>query len=150
MRGDDEADLQRSAENINHQSGTHKGERQVLHSIADETGVRPATLRDEKQATGYGNGELLIANLLARASGRSFDDIVAMRKTEGWGKLAHDLDLNLGHIVSRAHRAEKALRHERRDRREDRLDNDNERFDGDRESGPGNNRGRGMGRGHRP
>jgi len=149
-RADDETELHRTADSIDHRSSTHEGERRVLRSIADETGVAPATLRDEKRATGFGNGELLIANLLARASGKSFDDIVAMRKTEGWGKLAHDLDLNLGHIVSRAHRAEKALRHERRERREDRFDNDNERFDGDRESGSGNNRGRRMGRDRRP
>jgi hypothetical protein len=149
-RADDETELHQTADSINHQSTTHEGERRVLHSIAHETGVPAATLRDEKRATGYGNGELLIANLLARASGKSFDEIVAMRKTEGWGKLAHDLGLNLGHIVSRAHRADEASRHERRERREGRLEDDNDRFEGDRGSGRGNNPGRGMGRGHRP
>lgn len=156
VRGNDETDLHRAAGNINHRSATHEGERRVLHSIADETGVPVSTLRDEKRATGYGNGELLIANLLAKASGKSFDDIVAMRKREGWGKLAHDLGLNLGHIVSRAHRAEAASRHERRERRERRFDDDNDRFGdergsgGERGFGHGNNAGRGMGRGHRP
>lgn len=147
-RADDETELHRTADSIDHQSNTHEGERRVLRSIADETGVAPATLRDEKRATGYGNGELLIANLLARGSGKSFDDIVAMRKSEGWGKIAKDLDLNLGHLVSRAHRADEASRHERRERR-DRLEDANDRFGG-RGSGPASNPGRGMGRGHRP
>jgi len=147
VRADDETDLDRAADSINHQSSTHEGERHVLRSIADETGVAPATLRDEKRATGYGNGELLIANLLARASGKSFDDIVAMRKTEGWGKIAKDLDLNLGHLVSRAHRADEASRHEKRERR-DRFEGENDHFGGARGSGPGNNPGRS--RGHRP
>jgi hypothetical protein len=46
------------------------------------------------------------ANLLAKASGQSFDSIVAKFKSgEGWGKIAHDLGLNLGKIVSDAHRS---------------------------------------------
>ncbi|MFN2541154.1 MAG: hypothetical protein ABR514_03165 [Chthoniobacterales bacterium] len=64
-RADDETDLQRAAENINHESATPEGERHVLRSIAAEAGVPPSTLLAQKNATGYGNGELLIANLLA-------------------------------------------------------------------------------------
>jgi hypothetical protein len=46
------------------------------------------------------------ANLLAKASGQSFDDIVAKFKAgEGLGKIAHDMGLNLGKIVSDAHRS---------------------------------------------
>jgi hypothetical protein len=112
-RADDETDLNRTADSINQHSATPEGERDVLRSIAAETHVPPSTLLAQKNATGYGNGELLIANLLARASDRTFEDIVAMRKTEGWGKLAHDLGLNLGQIVSRAHRAEQAAEHAR-------------------------------------
>ena len=110
-RADDQTELNRAVDSINQHSATTDRERRVLRSIAIETGVPPATLRAQKEATGYGNGELLIANLLARASDRTFDDVAAMRKTEGWGKMAHDLGFNLGQLVSRAHRAEQAAAH---------------------------------------
>jgi len=46
------------------------------------------------------------ANLLTKASGQSFDAVVAKFKAgEGWGKIAHDMGLNLGKIVSDAHRS---------------------------------------------
>src|SRR2546428_679493 len=52
------------------------------------------------------------ASLLANASGKSFDDIVAMHKAgEGWGKIAHDNGLNLGKVVSTAHRSDHATSH---------------------------------------
>ncbi|MFN2541155.1 MAG: hypothetical protein ABR514_03170 [Chthoniobacterales bacterium] len=34
-----------------------------------------------------------------------------MRKTEGWVKMAQNLGLTLGQLVSRAHRAEQAAAH---------------------------------------
>jgi hypothetical protein len=64
------------------------------------------TLQAQKSATRLGFGELETANLLAKASGQSFDSIVAkFKEGEGWGKIAHDLGLNLGKIVSDAHRS---------------------------------------------
>ncbi len=81
--------------------GTH-----VLTRISSETGVPVSTLRAQKSGTGLGYGDLETANLLAKASGQSFDSIVARFKAgEGWGKIAHDMGLNLGKIVSDAHRS---------------------------------------------
>ena len=78
----------------------------VLNRISRETGVPVATLQTEKSSTELGYGELEIANLLAKASGQRFDSIVAKFKAgEGWGKIAHDMGLNLGKIVSDAHRS---------------------------------------------
>lgn len=78
----------------------------LLSRISSETGVPVSALQAEKSATGLGYGELENANLLATASGQSFDSIVAKFKAgEGWGKIAHDLGLNLGKIVSDAHRS---------------------------------------------
>lgn len=110
-RADDESDLHQAAASIDGQAITNEGQTRVLNSISTESGVPVATLQTEKSSTSYGYGELLIANLLASASGKSFDDIVAMRKTEGWGKIANDLGLNLGKIVSKAHRADQAAQH---------------------------------------
>jgi hypothetical protein len=90
----------RSEEERGATGGTH-----VLTRISSETGVSVDTLQAQKSATGLGYGDLENANLLARASGQSFDDIVAKFKAgEGWGKIAHDMGLNLGKIVSDAHR----------------------------------------------
>ena len=81
----------------------------VLTRISSETGVPVNTLQAQKSGTGLGYGDLETANLLAKASGQSFDSIVAKFKAgEGWGKIAHDMGLNLGMIVSDAHRSSSA------------------------------------------
>jgi hypothetical protein len=83
-----------------------------LDRISAETGVPIATLQAERASTGLGWGGLEKAHLLANASGQSFDSIVALHQSgEGWGKIAHDNGLNLGHIVSNAHRSSKATTH---------------------------------------
>jgi hypothetical protein len=83
-----------------------------LDRISAETGVPAATLQAERASTGLGWGGLEKAHLLANASGRSFDDIVALHKGgQGWGKIAHDNGLNLGKVVSNARRSGKAMSH---------------------------------------
>src|SRR5207249_6447250 len=84
----------------------------VVTRISDETGVPAATLQAERTSTGLGWGELENAHLLANASGQSFNDIVAMHQAgEGWGTIAHDNGLNLGRIVSDAHRSSQGTAH---------------------------------------
>ncbi len=91
----------KSAEDHADTTGTH-----VLTRISSESGVSVNTLQAQKSATGLGYGDLEAANLLAKASGQSFDGIVAKFKAgEGLGKIAHDMGLNLGKIVSDAHRS---------------------------------------------
>ena len=84
----------------------------VLPRISDETGIPVDTLQAERASTGLGYGELETAHLLANASGQNFNDVVAMHNGgEGWGKIAHDNGLNLGRIVSDAHRSSQAASH---------------------------------------
>lgn len=93
----------RRAHDMTHSDAT--GDAGVLNRISRETGVPVATLLTEKSSTELGYGELEIANLLAKASGQRFDGIVAKFKAgEDWGKIAHDMGLKLGKIVSDAHR----------------------------------------------
>jgi hypothetical protein len=88
------------------------GSTRVFNRISGETGVPVDTLREQKAATGLGYGSLENANLLANATGNSFDDIVAMHNAgEGWGKIAHDNGLNLGKLVSSAHQSTQAASH---------------------------------------
>src|SRR5215831_20081064 len=77
-----------------------------LTRISAETGVPVATLQAERTSTGLGWGGLEKAHLLANASGQSFDTIVGkFQGHEGWGQIAHDYGLNLGKVVSSAHRS---------------------------------------------
>ena len=83
----------------------------MLTRISDETGVPAATLQAQRSATGFGYGEIEKANLLANASGQSFDTIAAKHRAgEGWGKIAHDYGFKLGDLVSGANQSDKALR----------------------------------------
>src|SRR5438309_6298979 len=80
-----------------------------LDRISAETGVPIETLQAERASTGLGWGGLEKAHLLANASGQSFDTIVGkFQGHEGWGQIAHDYGLNLGKVVSGAHRSNQA------------------------------------------
>jgi hypothetical protein len=88
-----------------------------LERISAQTGIPVATLQAERTSTGLGWGELENAHLLANAlaangSNLTFNDLVAMHQAgEGWGKIAHDNGVNLGRIVSSAHRSSQATMH---------------------------------------
>ena len=85
--------------------------------ISAATGVPVATLQAERASTGLGWGSLEKAHLLSNASGQSFDDIVALHQGgQGWGKIAHDNGLNLGKLVSNAHRSSNATMNARNTR----------------------------------
>ena len=80
--------------------------------ISAQTGIPVATLQAERASTGLGWGGLEKAHLLANASGQSFDTIVGkFQGHEGWGQIAHDYGLNLGKVVSSAHRSSQATMH---------------------------------------
>ena len=84
----------------------------TVDRISAQTGVPVATLQAERASTGLGWGALQNANLIANASGQSFDMIVGkFHSGEGWGKIAHDFGLNLGQLVSAAHRSSHATMH---------------------------------------
>jgi hypothetical protein len=83
-----------------------------LDRISAATGVPVATLQAERASTGLGWGSLENAHLLANASGQSFDNIVAAHQSgQGWGKIARNNGLNLGSLVSNAHRSSNATSH---------------------------------------
>src|SRR5206468_8483440 len=97
--------------------GTVASNGAAVTRISNETGVPVATLQSERASTGLGWGELenahLLANgLAANGSSLTFNDLVAMHQAgEGWGKVSHDNGLNLGRIVSDAHRSSQAALH---------------------------------------
>jgi hypothetical protein len=92
--------------------GTVASRADNLDRISAATGVPVATLQTERASTGLGWGSLEKAHLLANGTGQSFDDIVALHQGgQGWGKIAHDNGLNLGTLVSDAHRSSNATMH---------------------------------------
>src|SRR5262245_49730433 len=92
--------------------GTLASRADNLNRISATTGVPVATLQAEKASTGLGWGSLEKAHLLANASGQSFDNVVAQHQSgQGWGKIARDNGLNLGKVVSNAHRSSNATMH---------------------------------------
>src|SRR5919198_3470841 len=83
-----------------------------LVRISNATGVPIETLQAERASTGLGWGGIEKAHLLANATGQSFDNVVALHQSgQGWGKIAHDNGLNLGTLVSNAHRSTNATTH---------------------------------------
>ncbi len=79
--------------------------------IVREFDVTDAVLEEQRTRTGLGYGGLMIANALARETGRSFDEIVAMKQSGmGWGRIAQENGVKLGPIVSRLNRADKSFR----------------------------------------
>src|SRR5207302_6219018 len=83
-----------------------------LDRMSTETGIPVATLQAERASTGLGWGGLEKAHLLANASGQRFETIVGkFQGHEGWGQIAHDYGLNLGKVVSSAHRSSQATMH---------------------------------------
>jgi hypothetical protein len=92
--------------------GTTASQAASVDRISAATGIPVATLQAERASTGLGWGSLEKAHLLANASGQSFDNVVATHQSgQGWGKIARNNGLNLGTLVSNAHRSSNATMH---------------------------------------
>jgi hypothetical protein len=83
------ASLSQTAANINADAQKEGGPAKVLQSISKSTGVPVATLEKEKAKTGLTYGDLFAAHSIAKASGKSFDEIAAMKKKgQTWDQIA--------------------------------------------------------------
>jgi hypothetical protein len=109
-QANDSKDLDRTAAEINAHAKTPGEQIHVLTAISGETGVPVATLQAQQSQTRFGYGELLIANSLASATGKTFDEIAALKASgQGWGKIAKTYHLKLGPIVSQSRRTQDAV-----------------------------------------
>ena len=87
-------------------SKASQGEGTVLNSLSTQLNVPVATLQAEQKSTNFGPGQLFIANSLATASGKTFDQIAQEFKSgKGWGEIAKENNLKLGKVVSDLKRA---------------------------------------------
>lgn len=115
--GDDSKEakeLQKQAARIDREAGQSTGNQAVLNSLSKQLNVPAATLQAEQKSTKFGAGQLFIANSLAQASGKTFDQIAQEFKAgKGWGEIAKENNVKLGKVVSSAKRAGKQMREER-------------------------------------
>lgn len=79
--------------------------------ISRETNVPVQVIEEQRTRTRLGYGGLMIGNAIAAESGRSFDEIAALRANgRGWGDIARQYNVNVGPVVSRLQRADTAYR----------------------------------------
>jgi hypothetical protein len=103
--------LEQKATEFDGVATTPAGQERVLNTISSETNVPVPTLIEQRDRTGLGYGGLFIANSLASATGKTFDEIAAEKASgRGWGWIAKENNVKLGPIVSQARHAEKTLR----------------------------------------
>src|SRR2546425_12341470 len=98
-------------------ANTPDGQRRVTERIAKEFKVQPEVVTDLRSRMG-GYGQATIALALSQelmkqdktlSQQAALDHIVALRQEgKGWGVIAHELGVKLGHVVSDVKRAEKA------------------------------------------
>lgn len=88
--------------------------------ISRETNVPLQVIEEQRTRTHLGYGGLLIGNAIAVESGRSFDEIAALRASgRGWGDIAREYNVNVGPVVSRLQRADTAYRGDGNSRRDE-------------------------------
>ena len=144
VRADEVVILERTAGDFDTWAARERGREQVLEAISRDTGVPVTTLEAQRARTRLGYGGLFIANSLASATGRNFDEIAALKASgHGWGWIAKQNNVKLGPIISRARTANKPLKNEKVKVKKH-GDGD---FDDGFDRGPGNGNGHGKDKG---
>ena len=91
------ASISSTIASINADAQKEGGPAAVLKSISASTHVPVATLEKEKAKSGLSYGDLYAAHAIANASGKSFDQIAALRsKGDSWDKIADESNVSLG------------------------------------------------------
>ena len=82
----------------------------IVPAVKLQTGVPAETLKWQRQKTGMTYGELLVTNSLANGSGKSFNDILAMKnKGQSWSQISQSLRINIDSITTRLKTAEESI-----------------------------------------
>jgi hypothetical protein len=105
----DEASLNQAISSLNARARTDADRKLVLKAVSQQTKVPEKTLRSQMSATHLNYGELLTANSLAEGSGKNLNEVLALRKGKGWGRLAKELRIDPKSIVNRLRSAEKTV-----------------------------------------
>ncbi len=91
------ATIKQTIASINADASKPGGPERVVKSISASTGVPAATLEKQKAKTGLSYGDIFAAHAIAKASGKSFDQIAALKaKGQTWDKIAEDNNVSIG------------------------------------------------------
>lgn len=91
------ATIKQTVASINADANKPGGPERVLKSISKSTGVPAATLEKQKAKSGLSYGDVFAAHSIAKASGKSFDQIAALKaKGQSWDKIAEENNVSLG------------------------------------------------------
>jgi hypothetical protein len=91
------ASINATIANINADANKPGGPEQVLKSISASTHIPVATLEKQKAKSGLDYGDLFIAHSIAKASGKSFEEIAALKaKGQSWDAIADANNVSLG------------------------------------------------------
>ena len=147
--GSDARKLEKQARQFDSEA-TKAGNAAVFQKMSDSLNVPVATLESQKQSSGFGFGQLYIANALAAKTGKTFDQISSdFRGGKGWGAIAKENGVKVGPIVSdlkRTHNEVGKEKHEMARTERGRSETGREHGSG-KGRGPTTSRGRGKGRG---
>jgi len=100
------ADVNKRAAILDKQGADSANHQRLFAAIAKQTGVPVETLKTQKTQSGLGFGGLCLANLLAKETGKTFDQIVTLSKAgKGWGEIAKELNVHLGRLANAARKA---------------------------------------------
>src|SRR5688572_31386767 len=81
--------IKQTVANINADAAKPDGPAKVVQSISKTTGVPAATLESQKASTGLTYGDIFAAHSIAKASGKKFAEIVALKKKgQTWDQIA--------------------------------------------------------------
>ena len=91
------ATIKQTVASINSDAGKEGGPARVVQSISKSTGVPGATLEKQKASTGLTYGDLFAAHSIAKASGKTFDEIAALKKKgQTWDQIAEANGVDIG------------------------------------------------------
>ena len=89
--------IKQAVVNINADAGKPGGPARVVQSISKSTGVSAATLEQQKTSTGLTYGDIFAAHSIAKASGKNFAEIAALKKKgQTWDQIAEANGVDIG------------------------------------------------------
>jgi hypothetical protein len=87
-----------------------EGQALMPTAVSWQTKVPVEVLKKQRAKSGLTYGQLLVANSLATGSGKSFDQILALKaKSQNWTQLTEKLHVGVGSIVARVKAADDSV-----------------------------------------
>lgn len=89
--------IKQTVASINADANKPGGPARVVQSISKSTGVPAATLESQKASTGLTYGDIFAAHSIAKASGKNFAEIAALKKKgQTWEQIAEANGVDIG------------------------------------------------------